>query len=292
MNKCIFQFDDKHNVDFTDTEQSQATQALENGKVILFPHLALNPSKEESFILSPDTINGRAKNVSYNPNTHKLSGTLYQGKQLAILTSFMKQYVSYAKDLVENLFPHYKSHLQLGRTSFRPIEIKGRAASYRKDDTRLHVDAFVATPVNGLRILRVFCNINPNDVPRVWHLGETFEYVAKRFFPSTKPYRPIVAKCLHAVKTTKTLRTGYDHYMLQLHDLMKKDIDYQNTVEKTRFEFQPGSTWVVFTDQASHAALSGQYLLEQTFYVPVDAMKTPEISPLKLLESMANTALV
>ncbi len=33
---------------------------------------------------------------------------------------------------------------------------------------------------------------------------------------------------------------------------------------------------MAFTDQVSHAAMAGQYQLEQTFLLPVDAMDEPE----------------
>ena len=46
------------------------------------------------------------------------------------------------------------------------------------------------------------------------------------------------------------------------------------------------------TDKVSHAALSGQFLLEQTFYLPVQAMKDPNLSPLHMLERKVKKALV
>lgn len=53
--------------------------------------------------------------------------------------------------------------------------------------------------------------------------------------------------------------------MLKLHDRMKADQRYQQTVLQTAFDFPAGLTWLVFTDQVSHAAMAGQYQLEQTF---------------------------
>ena len=47
------------------------------------------------------------------------------------------------------------------RASFRPAEIAGRQTSWRKDDTRLHLDAFPRRRPRGDRILRVFSNVNP-----------------------------------------------------------------------------------------------------------------------------------
>jgi hypothetical protein len=40
-----------------------------------------------------------------------------------------------------------------------------------------------------------------------------------------------------------------------------------------------------------HAALSGQYLLEQTFYLPVAAMQEERYAPLRTLERIAGRRL-
>ena len=61
-------------------------------------------------------------------------------------------------------------------------------------------------------------------------------------------------KTLHI---TKDYRSLYDHYMMYMHDMMKADKEYQKTVSQHEIHFPPGSTWIVDTDQASHAALSG-----------------------------------
>jgi hypothetical protein len=80
--------------------------------------------------------------------------------------------------------------------------------------------------------------------------------------------------------------------MLQLHDLMKADNAYQRDAPQTAFDFPAGSTWMAFTDQVSHAAMAGQYQLEQTFLLPVDAMVSPERSPLRILERLMKRALI
>jgi len=72
--------------------------------------------------------------------------------------------------------------------------------------------------------------------------------------------------------------------MLQLHDRMKADEEFQRASPQTGVDFPSGSTWLAFTDQVSHAAMSGQYQLEQTFLLPVEAMNEPERSPLRVLE--------
>jgi hypothetical protein len=57
-------------------------------------------------------------------------------------------------------------------------------------------------------------------------------------------------------------------------------------------EFPPGATWLAFTDEVSHAAMAGQYQLEQTFLLPVATMREPERSPLRILEGIKGRKLV
>jgi hypothetical protein len=162
----------------------------------------------------------------------------------------------------------------------------------RADDRRMHVDAFPSRPNYGERILRVFTNVNPQGEPRVWRVGEPFEAVARRYLPRAKPYAPWQAKLLHRLHVTKRLRSEYDHLMLQLHDRMKADSEYQQKVSQVTMPFAAGSTWICFSDQASHAAMSGQHLLEQTLHLPVEALYDPERSPLRILERLTHRVLV
>ena len=116
-------------------------------------------------------------------------------------------------------------------------------------------------------------------MPRVWHIGELFSDVLTRFKPDIPRYSNLIASIQSLLKLTKTKRSLYDHMMLSLHDQMKRDDQYQAEVKKTVFDFPAGSTWIVFTDQVSHAALAGQYLLEQSFYLPIEAQVYPEYAP-------------
>ena len=75
--------------------------------------------------------------------------------------------------------------------------------------------------------------------------------------------------------------------MLKIHHAMKEDAGFQATCRKDRWEFPAGSTWIVFTDSASHACLSGQYALEQTFIVRRASLAAPEKAPIAILEKLA-----
>ena len=96
---------------------------------------------------------------------------------------------------------------------------------------------------------------------------------------------------MRLLRVTKSRRSAYDALMLQLHDRMKEDADFQSSSPQTAVDFPAGTTWMAFTDQVSHAAMSGQYQLEQTFYLPVDAMVDQARSPLRILERIKSRRL-
>jgi hypothetical protein len=169
--------------------------------------------------------------------------------------------------------------------------VSTRKQSVRADDRRLHVDAFPTRPNRGERILRVFSNINPGGEPRVWRVGEPFEDLARRYLPRLAPYSPWRARVLHGIGLTKSLRSEYDHLMLQLHDRMKADDRYQREAPQHHVEFGAGSTWVCFSDHTLHAAMAGQYMLEQTFHLPVSAQYAPSASPLGILTRLVGRPL-
>ncbi|HEV2320289.1 MAG TPA: Kdo hydroxylase family protein, partial [Verrucomicrobiae bacterium] len=207
------------------------------------------------------------------------------------VAAMMHRFCGQAKRLIENLLPTYKAKVTMGRGSLRPVEAAGRAQSWRKDDTRLHVDSFPATPLNGKRILRVFSNVNPSGRPRCWRLGEPFEQVAARFAPGIKPPAPASLMLMQLFRVTRGRRSLYDHYMLGMHDAMKADDNYQRTCPQSAFDFPALSTWAVFTDSVPHAVTAGQHQFEQTFYLDVNGMAHPEKSPLRILEKQLGKSL-
>jgi hypothetical protein len=268
-----------------DVPGTQAETLLEAGDVLFLPDVGFIVEPDELLIFSP-AVTARAKNVSFDPATYRLGGAALAPETSRALGGLMKRFSRHVTALAGDVLPHYRSHLQIGRTSFRPVEISGRHTSWRKDDTRLHVDSFPATPVHGRRILRVFTNINPIGRPRLWRVGDDFAAVARRFAFALRPPLPGSATLLRWLHVTKTRRSPYDGLMLQLHDRMKADSDFQRQAPQRSVEFPAGSTWMAFTDQVSHAAMAGQYQLEQTFLVPIEAMQDERRSPLRILEAL------
>lgn len=263
----------------------EGATALESGRVLFFPSLRFVIEPGELKLFTPSILGG-AKNVSFDPRTGRLSAKQSTGSDAGTLQSLMQRFSASASALVDGLLPSYRGAIAQARASFRPAEIAGRVTSWRKDDSRLHVDSFPATPSGGRRILRVFTNVNPEGRARSWRIGADFEPVAQRFASTLSVPLPGSGYLLALLRITKTPRSAYDALMLQLHDAMKRDNEFQKTTPQTAFDFPAGSTWMAFTDQVGHAAMAGQYQLEQTFLLPVNAMSDPQRSPLRVLERL------
>jgi len=276
---------------FAEPLARQALAALEGGKILLARGLRFELLPAEQRFLSVQYLGAKAKNISYRPDSKVLGGTDCQGSDLLELTAMMRRFSEQAVQLLSALCPDYAQQFVPGLASFRPAEISGRVSSWRKDDTRLHIDAFPSRPSYGKRILRLFANVNP-QAPRVWRAGEPFEHAARTLLPRVRPPLPGAFSLLAALRVTKGRRTLYDHYMLGLHDAMKEDTRYQQEAPQARIEFVPGAVWTCFTDSVSHAAMSGQHAFEQTFYLPVGAMVSPALSPLRILEGLLSRPLV
>jgi len=272
-------------------EQQQAILALESGNVLLFPQLGFPIRDDEDPLLSP-TVALQAKNISLDPASGGVRGSGANEADQELLRKMMMRFATFSSALLRNLAPRYEADLQQARASYRPVEIAGRSTSWRSDDTRLHVDSFPSSPTQGRRILRVFANVNPHGRTRAWRLGEPFEDLAQRYVRSLPTPIRGASLALKLLGITKSRRSEYDHYMLHLHDRMKADLVYQSEAVQRFCEFPTGSAWILFSDQVPHAAIRGQYALEQTFHLPVHSMLDPSRSPLRILERLLGRRLV
>jgi len=263
---------------------------LEAGGVVHLADRSFHLNDEEMGLLAPAVAAGEAKNVSLNPATGEVRGAA--GVDSAIVAGLLKRFSDWARDLVVEMAPSYGPQLRRGRASFRPRAAAATPLSPRKDDQRLHADAFPSSPTGGKRILRVFCNINPAGEPRVWRVGEPFEDYARRWIGRTRRMWPLEGRLLASLGVTRGRRTPYDALMLSLHDQAKLDPDYQARAPWREMVFPAHTSWIVFTDAVVHAAVAGRWALEQTFYLPVEAMADPAASPLRVLERLTGRRLV
>ncbi|MCC7584892.1 3-deoxy-D-manno-oct-2-ulosonic acid (Kdo) hydroxylase [Serratia sp. Lou2A] len=274
-------------------EASSAVSELEQGKVLFLPELAFTLSEQELPLLDPALVDPKRKNISYQPLSGKLTGVAVAERRQQV-QQLLERYYQSCRQLIAGLLPEYQEalHHPTGSLRLHPVSAWRANSSWRKDDSRLHVDAFPSRPNYGERILRIFTNINPHGEHRQWRVGEPFPELAERFMPRLARYSAFSSWLQHQVRITKTRRSHYDHLMLQLHDAMKADGDYQQQGPQLALAFPPGSSWICFSDQTPHAAMGGQFMLEQTFLLPVDKMQDPQRSPLKVLEQLRGQPLI
>jgi len=269
--------------------------AIERGGVVSCPGLAFEVSDDERALFDASLADAERKSIYIRAGRPGITGTTAGGAARKRVGAMIERFATASHTLVDGLFPAYRARQHATGTSFRPRAIgdvsSGKALSWRKDDTRLHVDAFPSNPTHGARILRVFTNVHPGTLPRGWRVGEPFEAMASRFLPKTKSLPRGAAWLMHRVGITKRPRSPYDHLMLQLHDLAKADLDYQRTSPQRDVDFLPGTTWICFSDQVMHAAMSGQFMFEQTYRLPLDVIGAVDASPLRVLERLTDRAL-
>jgi hypothetical protein len=280
-------------------------RALESGSILFLPQtpLALEASERE-VLRRHDSLAASHKNIAYDLGADRMIGV---GQRAAAagdaMRRVMRAYAQQVTALLASLLVPYAGAWRVDYTSFRPREEEGRVLPQQERNDLLHVDAFPSRPTNGDRILRVFTNMHPTRA-RCWVTTDPFDVLIQRFVE-----RPDSALALPRGRSTwQSLRRGlrhyvpalggpllrrtpYDAFMLRFHDRLKADAEFQSTTPKYRWEFPPGSSWILFTDFVPHAALSGQFALEQTYMVPRGALLQPERAPISILERLCGISL-
>lgn len=275
-------------------------RALEEGKILYFPEPPLEMrAADVRFLLNQRQTDARFhKNIAYRPRQDRITGAAgLRAEDSERLHRVMRFYSSRVTAFLSEFLQPYASSWRLDYASFRPFQEQGRDLRLRARNDLLHVDNFPSRPTNGDRILRFFTNINP-DEPRRWLTTDPFESVVRRMTQSEdlnlpqplsgwRRWRFSLLRSGRRLGLPLVARSPYDEFMLQLHHAMKEDAGFQDTCPKVHLDFPPGSCWMVFTDSVPHAALSGQYALEQTFLISCRSMVTPESAPLRILERLS-----
>lgn len=282
------------------TRAREACRELEAGNIVFLPRTPIEiPSEDRETLLGrKQSSSAYHKNIAYRPLEDRVTGLAkneaQEGEKLRrILQDYSRRSVEFLRDF---LAP-YAETWKLEFASFRPIEERGRQARVHARNDLLHFDSFPTRPTNGGRILRFFTNINPTET-RVWLTSQTFEAFGPEMVKSAglassvnNPFRRSIQSVARALHIRSANSSPYDDLMHRCHNAMKEDARFQENTPKSRWEFQPDSSWMVFTDGVSHAVLSGQYALEQTFLVPPTALVDPKRSPLAILESLTGRRL-
>ena len=278
----------------------QCCGRLESGDILLLPAFPVVDEENRNFLVGVhQTGSSFIKNISYDPASGRIRGYMRSTTDARSLKRVLHDYFERAYRAIKQLLSPYADRLQIDLTSFRPFEEQGRQLRGASRNDLIHVDAFSTRPARGRRILRFFTNVHP-DKARVWNTSEPFGELAvrialdaglSRYATGAGGLAAFARKALSAtlcgIGFPIAKRAPYDEFMLRFHDYLKANQDFQRECPKWRCEFPPGSSWVAFTDTVSHAVVSGQFALEQTFFVPLDCLRLPNQSPLRILESLA-----
>jgi hypothetical protein len=272
---------------------------LESNRVIYFatPPFEFSHADREFLVSQRRADSAVHKNVSYRPAANKICGFEGSPEALERVTGIMRNYSEQVVNFVRQFLAPYDGGFTPDYASFRPMEEEGRVLPIHKRNDLLHVDAFPSRPTHGGRILRVFTNIHPKK-PRTWNVGEDFPVLAEHLAQDAG-----LARFAAAGNTTRWAaiprafgapiphRSAYDRFMLRFHNYLKENATYQTDSPKTRMEFPPMATWLVYTDGLPHSVLGGQHALEQTFIISRAALVAPEISPIGVLEKLCGRPL-
>ncbi|HLY63302.1 MAG TPA: Kdo hydroxylase family protein [Terriglobia bacterium] len=281
-------------------------EQLEEGNILFFAKTPFSfPESDRAFLLS-QRQSGAAyhKNIAYRPQEGRLTGLVKSGKRdEAVLRAIMKSYSQRVTEFLSELLPAYAGAMRADFASFRPQEEHGRQLRVNARNDLLHFDSFPTRPTNGDRIMRVFTNFNPTE-PRVWLTTDTFDTLAERFAGTNAPaglflrqtngasaIRRSILQAARAVGIPVRPASPYDDFMHRFHNFLKHNAEFQETCPKARWEFPPNSSWIAFTDMVSHAVLSGQFALEQTYIVSRSALTQPHKAPVNVLERLCGRSL-
>ena len=287
-------------------DSRQYCQELEKGNILFFPSIPFSfPQEEIDFLLKQKQGKAKGrKNIAYKPQMDRV--TNYETKDPEArekLRAALRNYSGRVSTFLEKLLEPYSQGWQLDFASFRPFQEKGRKLRLRARNDLLHVDAFPTRPLHGNRILRFFTNINPKE-SRHWMTSLPFDALLQTYGGVEVPFSRAVGyslfnriqrkmkQTLRSAGVKIALRSPYDKFMLRFHNFLKENAAFQADCPKDHWEFPPNCCWAVFTDQVSHAAMAGQYALEQTFLIPIASLLYPEKSPLHVLQRRSGRNLI
>lgn len=276
-------------------------EKLEAGNILFMSCIPVGfPEDDYNFLISQrgNSVATR-KNIAYRPFHDVLSGTA-RGVDRERLQRIMRSFSYQTVRLFSRLFARYAAGWKIDYASLRPFEEEGRKLPLHTRYDLIHFDAFPTRPTHGDRIMRFFVNLNPVR-PRVWLVSDSFEALADRFAEeagllamgrrAASPGVRQLEQVGRLARFPQLHHSPYDVVMHRFRNFLKGNGDFQKGCARQRVEFPPNSSWIVLTDAVSHAVLSGQLAMEQTFVVPRHLTVHPWEAPAGILERMAGVPL-
>jgi hypothetical protein len=278
---------------------------LERGRIVHFPEcpVALPPGEDLEFLRREMPALLRSKNVSYHPEADRVVGIRAGRDVVERARGILKEHSRRVQEFLSRAIPSLARGWQVGTSSFRPLQERGRNLSAHASNELIHVDAGAYGATHGDRVIRFFVNVNPSE-DRVWISKGAFPDLHRRYARQAGVARPdggngwLEEGLLDRVRTGAARALGallpgarlldsspYDRAMRRFHNFMKDTPEFQATPEgHCEFRFAPFSAWIVFTDMVSHACIEGQYAFIDTFVVPLRNCRLPEMAPINLLK--------
>ncbi|HYV47405.1 MAG TPA: Kdo hydroxylase family protein [Myxococcaceae bacterium] len=281
----------------------EISRALERGQIVRWARCPFPLPPEDDLRALREVSQGllKRKNLSYYPDADRLKGAKGDPAAAARVHGILREHSRRARAFLERELPALVPGWTVGTSSFRPLQERGRDLKAHASNELVHVDAGAYGATHGDRILRLFVNISPQE-PRVWATRGTFAELYARHGE-----RAGVAPPAHVSLREGPLdraRSGalgwlsrrglpmarvldsspYDRAMRRFHNFMKDDPGFRDGKDGYQeVAFEPGSAWMVLTDTRSHACVSGQFALVDTFLIPLRNCQVPEVAPYHVL---------
>ncbi len=282
---------------------------LEKGHIVFFPQCPLQLPDEPDLVYFRKRLPAqlKIKNVSYHPESDRATGIKNDLELARRAKNMLITHSERIQRFLERVIPGLTPDWTVGTSSFRPMQEKGRDLKPHSSNELVHIDAGAYGATNGDRILRFFVNVNPTE-DRVWASKGTFADVYSRYGAAagiaadandrpanylkkgvTDHLLTAVTRSLEAVglAEARVLNSSpYDRTMRRFHNFMKDTPSFQaDPVGHEEFRFPPYSAWMVFTDTCSHASLSGQHALVNTFLIRLACCRLQEHAPINILKA-------
>jgi hypothetical protein len=281
--------------------------ALERGEIVHFPRCPIELPGEADLGFLREDLPGRLrnKNISYHPEIDSVPGLKAEPETVARAQRILKQHAERVEAFLQRTMPTITRDWTVGTSSFRPIQERGRDLSPHASNELVHIDAGAYGPTHGDRILRFFVNVNPVE-DRVWATRGAFPVLYARYgraagvTPDARRRASLERGALDRLRTG-LLRTvaaaglpqamlidssPYDRTMRQFHNFMKDEPGFRDdTSSQVEIRFAPFSAWMVLTDMVSHASLSGQHALVNTFLLRLRNCRLPHLAPYQILSA-------
>lgn len=243
----------------------------------------------------------KAKNVSYHPESDRVHGVQDNPDLERCAYRVLKEHSAVVHEFLTRAVGDLIADCTVGTSSFRPMQERGRGLKPHASNELLHIDAGAYGATHGDRILRVFVNVSEHE-DRVWATKGTFSEVYSKYAAAagiagrhdlepgflshlrTGVLRTLVGAGIKEAMIVDS--SPYDRLMRRFHNYMKDTPAFQAHDEAYReIRFPPGCAWMVFTDSATHASVSGQHALVNTFIVRLARCRFPEVAPLNILSA-------